>query len=134
MYLVIDSTYSASTGFEWDEYPILFEREEDAIQHVTDIMNGVEGESIRYIQEAVIPRMTSDDFEYHTYYAYLMKDDKGELLPIPNTDTLKPTITKEKKKAGCVQRYVTVYSIIIVRGFIARRTIEIYPVEVDKAE
>lgn len=131
MYLVIDSTYSSATGFGWDEYPILFEREEDAIQHVTNIMNGVEGENIRYIQEAVIPRMTSDDFEYHTYYAYLMKDDKGELLPIPNEQNLKPTITKEKKQKAV---YTTAYSTIIVRGFIARRTIEIYPIEVNKAE
>lgn len=134
MYLVIDGTYSSATGFGWDEYPILFEREEDAIEHVTNIMNGVESENIRYIQEAVIPRMTSDDFEYHTYYAYLMKDDKGNLLPAPNEQNLKPTITKEKKqKSGCIQRYATAYSIIIVTGFIARRTIEIYPIEVSGA-
>ena len=129
MYLVIDGTYSSATGFGWDEYPTIFQQEEDAIQHVTKIMNDVEGESRRYIEETVIPTMRGDDFEYHTYCTYLMQDRDGELLPIPNTDKLKPTI-KQRQHNGRNVTHTTEYSIIIVRGFIARRTIEIYPIEV----
>ena len=131
MYLIVtDGTYSSSTGFGWDNYPTLFEREEDAILHVTNIMKNIEGESLRYIQESVIPAMMGDDFKYHTYYGYLMKGANGELLPIPNTDSLKPTIEKEKHTVNGKTVYTTEYSIIIVRGFIARRTIQIYPIEV----